>query len=89
MLELFNAAGRPTESTLGVSQVRHDEAVFPRTAGSSGTAEIGWRRRAVMYAAQSEFKSQKRQSNKNIWLIIGTTDGAHRTDCSGTESRDK
>ena len=44
VLELADGARGPAESLGGVPQVAHDEAVFPTTLASSGSAQVGgWR----------------------------------------------
>ena len=53
MFKLLNRAGGPSESTLSVSEVTHDESILPWTPCGTWAAQVRRRRRAIMHTAQS------------------------------------
>ena len=53
VFELLDAALGPAEAALGVTQVGHDESVLPRAVSRARPAQVTWRRRAVVDAAES------------------------------------
>lgn len=53
VLELVHAALGPSKAALGVTQVRHDEPIFPRAVSGARTTQVAWRRRTVVDTAKS------------------------------------
>lgn len=52
VFELLDAALRPAETALGVTQIRHDESVLPGTVRCARPAKVTRRRRTVVDAAE-------------------------------------
>lgn len=53
VLELLDTALGPAKSALRVTQIGHDESVLPGTVRCSWAAQVAWRRRSVVDAAES------------------------------------
>ena len=59
MVKLCNAATRPFESAIGVSQIAHDVSVLPAAALSTRSTQVAWRWRAVVNRTQSAYATKQ------------------------------
>lgn len=53
VMELVNSTQGPAEALGRVSEVTHDEPVFPATLASSGTSEVRGRWRSIVDSTKS------------------------------------
>ena len=58
MVELFHCAVRPSESLGGVSQIAHDESVFPTALPGAGATQVRRGRRSVVDGSQSKTRNR-------------------------------
>lgn len=68
MMKTWHTTGWPFKSFLCMSQITHDESVFPSTLLCPRTSEVTWRRRTIVHRSQS--KQEVRGQYERPWTRI-------------------